>query len=142
MSLSENLQNQADDYLKDTLSIHAKKAFEVLLQENQELVDYVAIKKEMQAHYNEDEWSFVEEDAETVELEEYLKSDEAKALKASVKKVNDRFVKERPSNRRNYFSYLAIAASVIVFVGYFVFNDSPTSLEVYSDYNDWSNLPS
>jgi len=142
MSLSENLQNQADDYLKDTLSIHAKKAFEVLLQENQELVDYVAINKEMQAHYNEEDWSFVEEDAETVELEEYLKSDEAKALKASVKKVNDRFVKERPSNRRNYFSYLAIAASVIVFVGYFVFNDSPTSLEVYSDYNDWSNLPS
>ncbi|WP_452232508.1 tetratricopeptide repeat protein [Lacinutrix sp. MEBiC02595] len=142
MSLSENLQNQADDYLKDTLSIPAKKAFELLLQENEELADYISINKEMQAHYNEEDWSFVDPDEETVELESYLKSNEAKALQASVKKVNDSFVKERPFNKKNYFSYLAIAASIIVFVGYFVFSDSPTNLEVYSDYNDWSNLPS
>jgi tetratricopeptide (TPR) repeat protein len=143
MSLSENLQNQADDYLKDTLAINAKKAFELLLQENQELVDYIAINKEMQAHYTEEDWSFGDENHQDVgELEGYLKSDEAKALKASIKKVNDRFVKERPSNRKNYFSYLAIAATILVFVGYFVFNNSTSNLELYENYNSWQELPS
>jgi len=142
MSLSENLQNQADDYLKDTLSINTRKAFELLLQENQELVDYISINKEMQAHYNEEDWSFIDLDEETVELEDYLNSDEAKAFKASVKKVNDSFVKEKPSNRKNYFSYLAIAASVVFLIGYFVFNNSTSNLELYENYNSWQELPS
>jgi hypothetical protein len=142
MSLSENLQNQADDYLTDKLSIDAKKAFELLLQDNQELVDYISINKEMQAHYNEEDWSFADKNVEVEELERYIKSDDAKALKASIKKVNDRFVKESPSNKKNYFSYLAIAASVVFLIGYFVFNDSASNLELYENYNSWQELPS
>jgi len=142
MSLSDDILKQAEDYLDGKLSSDALKAFELLLNDNQELTDYVLVNKEMRVQYNDKDWSFVNEDSDVKPLENYLKSTEAKALKETIKSVNDDFVKSRSSIKKNYFSYIAIAASIVVLVGYFIFNSSPTSLEIYSEYNNWSNLPS
>ena len=148
MSLSENQQKQAEDYLENTLSLDEKSEFELLLVENQELADYIAVNQEMQVQFNENDWSFVDEEnqgPEVVELENYLKSDAAKEIKSSIKKANDAFVNtttKTTSNKKSYYSYFAIAATIVIFVGYFMFNNSPTNQEIYAEYNDWSNLPS
>ncbi|WP_452226281.1 tetratricopeptide repeat protein [Lacinutrix cladophorae] len=142
MSLSENLLKQAENYLENTMSLDEKKAFELHVSNNQELADYVAVNKEMRVQFNENTWSFVDEDSEVVALENYLKSDEANEVKETLKKVNDDFVKEKHSNKKSYFSYFAIAASVLILVGFFMFNNTPTNQEIYAEYNDWSNLPS
>jgi len=96
----------------------------------------------MRTQYNEQDWLFTASDSEINPLEDYLKSDGAKEIKTAIKSVNDNYVNVTSSNKKSYFSYLAIAASIIVLVGYFMFNSSPNNMELYAQYNDWSNLPS
>lgn len=142
MSLSEDIQNQAEDYLDGKLTDAAKIAFEDMLTSNKELKDYISINQEMRAHYNNQDWSFINDNSEVEILEAYLKSDEANALKHTIKAVNNTFAKEKATNKKSYFSYFAIAASIVILVGFFMFNQTPSNLEIYADYNDWSSLPS
>ena len=142
MSLSDNLLQQAEQYLDGSMTNTEKQAFETQLENNQELAEYIELNKEMQIQYNDEDWSFVDDNTNTKILEDYLKSEDAKTIKVSISKVNTDFVHKTPLNRKAYYSYFAIAASIALLIGYFIFNSSEGSLKIYSQYNDWSTLPS
>jgi len=142
MSLTENILNQADDYLDGKLAFEESKAFELMLTNNQELLDYININKEMRVQYNNQDWLFVEDDTDIEVLEKYLKSDDAKKYKASILKVNADYINKSNSKKTSLITYFSIAASIVILLGYFIFNSEQTNIEIYSLYNDWSNLPS
>ena len=144
MILSENLLLQADKYLANNLTEPELSAFLLELNNNAELADYIAINKEMNVQFSDTDWQFIEDaDAnQTKDLQTYFNSDEAQALKSA---LNDAAQKHKildtpeKANSKRLFSFLAIAASIVLFVGLFFLNRTTNS---YDNYNSWTELPS
>lgn len=144
MILSENLKALADNYLDNNMSEIESNAFEQELNKNKLLQEYLAINKEMAKQYSDNDWQFLEQpDSKDVDaLKDYLKGDDANKLKEAIKIASTSYhqikVKKKPSKRVLY-SFLAIAASIVLLVGFYfsVRNDN-----IYEDYNSWNELPS
>lgn len=144
MNLSEDQLKLAEDYLDGLLSQEANTNFETQFSTNPELREYIAINKEMRAQYNEQDWSFVEDSNtnQTKELENYFKSKNASELKTVLKKVNSDFQSKSKTTKSKKLPFIGLAASIALLIGFFIFNSSESSLELYEDYNNWEELPS
>ena len=144
MSLPEELLKQANNYLENTLSDEERSDFELELAQNKELQEYLSISKEMDKQYSDTDWQFLESTntKEVDALEDYLKSDETKALRSAINNASITFKKneKKPKtfNLKKY-SFLAVAALVILFLGLNFFGSNNN---LYQDYNSWEELPS
>jgi len=144
MSLSEELQKQADNYLDNSMSEQEKTAFELELSSNKELQDYLAINKEMRVQFDDSNWQFVEpsDSKQVKELKDYFKSNDANDLKSVLKKTASSYHQSNQSSKSKsikLYSFLAVAASIVLLLGLFVFNNDQN---LYDNYNSWDELPS
>ena len=144
MILSENLLLQADKYLVNKLTETELSAFLLELNSNTELANYVAINKEMSIQFSDTDWQFIEDSDSnnTKDLQTYFKSDEAIALKSALNDAAQKhktISKPNKANNNKVFSFLAIAASIILLVGLFFLNRTGN---IYDNYNSWTELPS
>lgn len=144
MSLSENLQLQADKYLVSTLSESELKAFKLELTNNKALQDYISINQEMNAQYNDLDWQFLGSNFnnKVEELEQFFKKEETKELKLTLQKISDNYnnnSKKIGVKKKNIYPFLAVAASIMLLLGVFFYNSNKN---LYSNYNTWNELPS
>lgn len=148
MKLTEETLQKIEDYLDNKMIGDTLKNFELEIQNDEELLKMVFLNQKMRANYDENNWSFLkdsEENREVDVLEGYFKSDEIKNAKKIIQKVNNEFnVNTKLLNRKSkYYAYSAVAASILIIIGYFIFSQrSLSAQELYSEYNNWGDIPS
>lgn len=144
MNLSNNLLKQANNYLENILSEAEKNAFELELSKNKELQEYLSITKEMDKQYCNTDWQFAKNTntKEIEELEHYFKSDAVKDLKQVINKAKSSYSNNKKTTKHSkvkLYSFLAIAASVLLLIVFSLFNNNSN---LYYNYNSWEELPS
>lgn len=144
MSLSENQITQANSYLENTLSETERRDFEIELTKNKTLQEYISINKEMEKQYSDIHWQFLEDQntKEIKELENYLKSDDAKEIKNTIEITNSNYNKKaKPVKtiKLKLYSFIVVAASIILLIGFYISNGNQN---LYNNYNSWEELPS
>ncbi|WP_055447817.1 tetratricopeptide repeat protein [Lacinutrix mariniflava] len=150
MNFSEDILQQIEDYLNGTMTKAQTFAFETQIKENADLAKALGINKKMRLQYSDEEWDFVKDyknRKKINELEVLLKSNELQDKKKAIQNAGDLyFNKVKPENeiRRNKsLPFLAIAASIVLLIGYFTFfNNDLTNQEIYAQHNSWEELPS
>ncbi|MDG5492524.1 tol-pal system YbgF family protein [Psychroserpens sp. SPM9] len=143
MNLTEGQIKQVEDYLNGSLDEEETLAFENDLKTNIELRDYLEISSQMNDSFDESNWLFAKnkESEDLNAIEDYIKSDEAQQTKRLIENISKSQGQVKVLNARYY--YYVIAACLMLFLGIsFVFNFGTSQEELYSEYSDYSNLPS
>lgn len=144
-SITAELLETIDNYLKGNLSKVEHLAFEKLMEENKELEEIVLIQRQL----------FAIHDFETTKnklighsqknllyYKEQLRSKENQDLSAKIRKIGENYTKPKTSTQKNYLKYY-IAASIALIFGTIIMLNSNTSLEdYYYDNVNWEELPS
>ncbi|WP_298896757.1 tetratricopeptide repeat protein [uncultured Psychroserpens sp.] len=143
MSLTENQIQQIEDYLKGKLSKEELQVFEKELETNSELQEYLDIAKQMEVVYDDVNWLFAQnKDSEDLKtMEDYLNSEEGQQTKFFFEKMK---ASNSPVRRlKKSYTYIAIAASLLLLLAIpFVLSSNLSHDELYTNYSDYSNLPS
>ncbi|WP_299891034.1 tetratricopeptide repeat protein [uncultured Lacinutrix sp.] len=150
MTFSEDILQQIENYLNGNMNAEEIKAFEYQINENPELSDAVTINKKMRLQYGVNDWDFIKDDKSNEKLnalESLLKSNEFIEKRNAISNARDSYFKEEEaknsnSNKSKLYYALAIAAVLVIFFGIFLKGKSLTNLEIYSNYNNWEELPS
>ena len=150
MSFSEDTLQQIEDYLNGEMTKEQTLAFESQINNNAELAKDLGINKKMRLQYSEEEWDFVKDynnNKKINELEAVLKSKEFQNKKEVIQNAGDLyFNKAKPKKeirKKRKLPYLAVAALIVLLVGYFTFfNSNLTTTELYTQHNNWEELPS
>ncbi|WP_298513227.1 tetratricopeptide repeat protein [uncultured Kordia sp.] len=149
IELTEQLLTQIDGYLKDTLSIVEKEAFEKRLRSEPELQEEVRLQQQLFDILGNEEWHTIqrpEHKERLTALKSKLRSKEYQDLSASIRNAEQAYltdeVKVHPLKK--YYRHVAFAASIIVFFGiYFTQMNASSYRSLYEDHVNWSQeLPS
>lgn len=143
----DNMQEQIEAYLNNTLSIDEKIAFEKLIQEDKALQEEINLYKALQESLNENDWHTIDKNKNKVELLEIkkeLKSKPIQDVSKHIKKIEEHYFNNKKANKSKRFYTIAIAASILLCVSIglpFLFSNH--SLEgYYNNYQDWEDIPS
>ncbi|WP_104735650.1 tetratricopeptide repeat protein [Hanstruepera ponticola] len=143
MSLSDDLKKKADDYVFGSMSKQLRSEFKKRIDSDSELAAYIKVNEEMKSQYNDEDWFFIDRKHSDIDnLESFLKNSKIQELKKTIQTINHKhFENKSKSKKKNRYYYL-LAACLVSLLGYFVFNTSQSTLDVYTEYSDWSTLPS
>lgn len=143
MSLSDDLKKKADDYVFGSMSKQLRSEFKKRIDSDSELAAYIKVNEEMKCQYNDEDWFFIDRKHSDIDnLESFLKNSKIQELKKTIQTINHKhFENKSKSKKKNRYYYL-LAACLVSLLGYFVFNTSQSTLDVYTEYSDWSTLPS
>ena len=145
MKQFDDIEQLIDDYLNDALNLNDRKQFEERLNQDSDLQRLVALNKQMRLQYSDNDWDFIKDtdNALVTQLEAYFKSYKGQKDKDLLQKINAKYKKEdKPVMPLKRYAIVGIAASLLIVFGYVFFNKEQSNSELYSEYSDWSNLPS
>ena len=134
-----------EKYLKKQLSQEEQTSFEKRLENDTELRKQFFFEKEMFDSFNDDSWSFIEnnENDEIRELDAFFKSDELQSFKKTIAAGEQAF-KKKPATKIRKLYFIPIAASIVLLIGVFYknFNTTVNNEQLYNTYIAQTNLPS
>ena len=142
MNFSDNILQQVEDYLDGKMDDSTQKLFEEKILEDIDLLELITLNKQMRSSYNEKDWYSIDKpnkEGDIGKLADYFKSDDAKTTKSAIQKASKKYFKQK---KTNYYSFIAIAASILLLIGYFLMDKQITNDELYLQYNNWSEIPS
>lgn len=134
-----------DDYLRGRLSKEELIDFKKQLFVDRELAEEVKISKNLYALYDSTEWDDITHlNEDGILYQEYLLSDDAQQIKAAINEAQNDYRRVSLSPRKRQRQWLSIAASLVLLVSlsYTFFNSINQKSDLYSTYNDMSELPS
>ncbi|MEW7280541.1 hypothetical protein ABW636_18290 [Aquimarina sp. 2201CG1-2-11] len=144
---AEKYYNQIDAYLRGALTNEEKAVFEKLLQENTGLRKELSLHKELYAQFDDTDWvghQFEGKNIDFKNAEAYFRSEEANAFKEVIEKAEENY-KNKSQTRflstKKIIVLLAAASVALLFV-FTTLLSKDTTEELYSQYNDWQDLPS
>lgn len=144
-SITAELLETIDNYLKGNLSKVEHLAFEKQIEENKELKEIVLIQKELFAihGFETTENKFTNgSQKDLLYYKEQLRSKENQDLSAKIRKIGKNYTKPITSTQKSYLKYY-IAASIALVFGTILMLNSNSSLEnYYKDNVNWNELPS
>jgi len=149
MNFSKETLEQTERYLEGNMTAEELKVYEKELENNQDLLDYIRLNKQMCLQYSEDDWDFaknVKRNDKLDALENLFASEATEKTKRAINKASTSYFKENPNNKKkknNYKLYftLTIAACITLLVGFF-FKDNKQTNDIYLSYSSWEELPS
>ena len=142
----DKMQEIIESYLNDVMSKEERAAFEGKMQEDKALKEEVLMYKALQESFNENDWHNIDKEKEDLKkVKDKLQSDDFQNLSKTIRETEQTYLKSKESKSKfsNRYAYLAIAASIILFVSIifpFMFND--TLGDYYNEYEDWGDIPS
>ncbi|MEM6717739.1 MAG: tetratricopeptide repeat protein [Bacteroidota bacterium] len=147
IELTEQLLAQIDGYLKETLSITERAAFEQRLQNEPELKEEVRLQQQLFDIIGKEQWHTIErmEHKDRIaELTSKLRSSEYQDLSANLRNAEKAYLEEtsKVSPFKKYYRYIAVAAAIIIFFGMYFTQMRSSYRSYYETYVNWSDLPS
>lgn len=152
MSFSDNILEQAERYLDGKMTAEELKIFEKEIENNEELLNYIEVNKQMRLQYGEEDWGFAKNTNESDKLktlEAVFNSEDTKKTKDVISKASQSYFNNTEeitqggkSGKYKIYFTLTIAACIALMVGFFITNQGQTTSEIYASYSSWSELPS
>jgi hypothetical protein len=144
-SITAELLETIDNYLKGNLSKVEHLAFEKQMEENKELEEIVLIQRQL----------FAIHDFETTKnklighsqknllyYKEQLRSKENQHLSAKIRKIGENYTKPKTSKQKSYLKYYIAASIALVFATIIMLNSNTSLEDYYYDNVNWNELPS
>ena len=98
--MEENIYEKIEAYLGGSMTPEEKEQFEEMMSQNPELQKEVQLTNEINHHLNENTWLNLEDTIakrERQELDNYVNSNEAKAIKLKLKRATEKYKKNNNS---------------------------------------------
>ncbi|MFK7746838.1 MAG: tetratricopeptide repeat protein [Kordia sp.] len=147
IELTEQLLNQIDGYLRNTLSTTEKEAFEKRLRSEPEFKEEVRLQQQLFDILGKKEWYNIQqpENKERItELKSKIRSKEYQDLSTNIRNAEAAYISEETKVKplQKYYKYIAIAAVLILFFGIYTTQMNTAYSSYYETYVDWSGLSS
>ena len=138
MKFSEEIYKKIEAYVKETMSVAERRAFEKELQADPELAEEVEFYRKVRLQYGERSWYFAKKNRnhpEVKALKTYFKSEDARELSDKIRQVENRYKKSAVRiRRRKFFYYAAASIVVLVLAGYFFVSFNSMETLYHSNY--------
>lgn len=147
MEFDDSIHQKIEAYLSGNMSVIDKEAFEANLLSNAELQEEVQIHRALKYAVHEKEWVLrknKKNDKEIAKIKNLRRSEEYSKTIKNIKEAESIYFEKKPLNQSKKWIYYCCAivsvACIVVMVQYF--NVSHTTDSLYTEYSDWSELPS
>ena len=145
--MEENIDLKIEAYLGGDMTPEEQRQFEKMMTQDPELQKEVRLANEVNHHLNDSTWMSVDVDKNhpaKKELENYIKSDEAIALKSKLRQAGASYKKTASnSSSIKYIIVGAVAAVLIIaLISNVLWNRSPNHDTLYTEFYAESDLPS
>ncbi|WP_109300808.1 tol-pal system YbgF family protein [Aquimarina sp. AU474] len=148
MKFEDSTYDQINAYLSGIMNQVDKELFELRIKTDSELRAEVDLHRSLKSTFGKEAWSTREDmknGDEILEIKNLRKGELYTGIEVNIQEVSNQYFKNIDSEKnkkwRNYLGIIAAVLCVLLLTYYFnTANSSVNSL--YSDYNDWRELPS
>ncbi|NQY05641.1 MAG: hypothetical protein HRT68_05390 [Flavobacteriaceae bacterium] len=139
-------QQEISDYLRNLLSDKDRTDFESRMESDPELNEDVLLEKSLLEALNENDWSLLNPNTNSSELDELrtrLRNKEHTAVSEKIRAIGLDYIEENKPEKsyNNRWLTAACAVFLIAIASFFVFRSSSLN-DYYNDYQNWNDLPS
>ena len=144
--MEENIDLKIEAYLGGDMTPEEQRQFEEMMAQNPELQKEVRLANEVNHHLNDSTWmgaDAAKNDPTKQEIENYIKSDEAIALKSKLRQAGANYKKTGSNSSSIKYIIGAVAAILIIaLISNVLWNRSPNHDTLYAEFYVESDLPS
>lgn len=147
MSFDDQTYAQIASYVNNQMDEAEKKAFETLLESDDELASFLETYATLEGVYNEEKWT-VKSNAtieEVKALANEFRSKDALDVSKKIRAIQQNAHQATTTrSKKSYFYYIssAVAIAAVSTLFYFSFMQSFTANDAFEEYHDWTTLPS
>ncbi len=142
--MEDYLKDNIEAYLNNTLSSVEKNKFETRIVSDYNFADDVDIYTSIKNIFVDGSWHSLQiskENKEIEQLEKYLRSDNAKSISTTIRKVQKENVSTN-SGYKNIFFYAASFVGIILAISIFLTLLQPSNKDLYAEFKNFDDLPS
>ncbi len=143
--MNDNLKHQIEAFLGDTMSPEEATAFVALMEQDPQLRDEVRLSMQINHHLRGDTLDDdIPNNQYTRELMTFFESEEAKGLKAKLRKVESEYHSEnkKPSGKRKRYLFAAVLTFFIISTLGVLLLSPNSAQELYASYYTSEDIPS
>ena len=131
-----------ENFFLGKLTKNEYSEFKQKMDSDKKFKQKVSLEKEYFNIFNKEKWNHIEDNknSEIKEYEQLFRNDKSQEIKRTINKAQNKYNK---SSKTNYIKIISIAASIIIIINFFLFQDfsEPNSDELYSFYLKTENIP-
>jgi len=137
------MNDKVERYINGLMPEEELNLFLEEINNNDELKNTIAIYKEMNSIYNDDDWELTPQDKKNPTIDkhlEFLRSEKGNSIKNAILEEQENYFNKPKYNFKKIITVVTSVAAILI-IGFFILKSPNTNL--YNDYKDnWQELPS
>lgn len=148
MEFDQATYEKIDAYIFESLTGKEKEDFEKEIESNSALKKEVELNKALKSSISGEGWHLLNTDTHKEQINKIVdqrRSNEYVEIVNNLEGIGNQYFekqKQKPAKSRKLIYFIGVAASVLLLFTMGYFNAQPSTDSLYTEYSEWSNLPS